>query len=66
MDKITGTPYYVSVAHVTETMTLDSTNADPIDSNVIVEESILVIDTGVLLTIDRGKTLIPDVYNAFG
>jgi len=66
MDKITGTPYYVSVAHVTETMTLDSTNADPIDSNVIVEESILVIDTGVLLTIDQGKTLIPDVYNAFG
>jgi hypothetical protein len=66
MDKITGTPYYVSVAHVTETMTLDSINADPIDSNVIVEESILVIDTGVLLTIDRGKTLIPDVYNAFG
>lgn len=66
MDKITGTPYYVSVAHVTETMTLDSTNADPIDSNVIVEESILVVDTGVLLTIDQGKTLIPDVYNAFG
>ena len=65
MDKITGTPYYVSVAHVTETMTLDSTNADPIDSNVIVEESILVIDTGVLLTIDQGKTLIPDVYNVF-
>ena len=66
MDKITGTPYYVSVAHVTESMTLDSTNADPIDSNVIVEESVLVIDTGVLLTIDQGKTLIPDVYNAFG
>ena len=66
MDKITSTPYYVSVAHVTETMTLDSTNADLIDSNVIVEESILVIDTGVLITIDQGKTLIPDVYNAFG
>ena len=63
MDRITGTPYYVSVAHVTETMTLNTTNADPIDSNVIVEESILVIDTGVLLTIDQGKTLIPDVYN---
>ena len=66
MDKITGTPYSISVAHVTETMILDSTNADPIDSNVIVEESILVVDTGVLLTIDQGKTLIPDVYNAFG
>lgn len=66
MDKITGTPYSVSVAHVTETMTLNTTNADPIDSNVIVEESILVIDSGIQLTIDQGKTLIPDVYNAFG
>jgi hypothetical protein len=63
MDRITSTPYSVSVAHVTETMTLNTTNADPIDSNVIVEESILVVDTGVLLTIDQGKTLIPDVYN---
>jgi len=67
MEQITGTPYYVSVPHVTENMTLDnSTVGETIDCNIIVESSILVINTGIGLTIEQGKTLIPDVYNVFG
>ncbi len=63
MDKITGSPYYVSVAHLTETMTLsNATVGETINCNVVVEESILVIDSGIQLTIDQGKTLIPNVY----
>lgn len=63
MNKITGSPYYVSVAHVTETMTLSNTIlSETLDCNVVVEESILVIDSGIQLTIDQGKTLIPNVY----
>jgi len=67
MERITGTPYYVSVAHVTENMTLDDTTVgETIDCNIIVKSHTLVVDTGILLSIDQGKTLIPDVYNVFG
>lgn len=63
MNKITGSPYYVSVAHLTETMTLNNaTVGETINCNVVIEESILVIDSGIQLTIDQGKTLIPNLY----
>jgi hypothetical protein len=66
MEQIIGTPYFVSVSHVTENMTLDNnTVGETIDCNIIVDSSILVIDTGIQLTIEQGKTLIPDVYNLF-
>ena len=48
-------------------MTLDnSTVGETIDCNIIVESHTLVVNTGIGLTIEQGKTLIPDVYNVFG
>ncbi len=63
MDKITGSPYYNSVAHLTETIILNNTTVGETNAcNILIEEHTLVIDTGINLTIEEGKTLIPNVF----
>jgi hypothetical protein len=62
MDSISDTLFQKSFAHVTETMSLDDT-VDPIDYKVVTEESKIIIDSGITLTIGSGKTLIPNLHN---
>jgi len=66
MERINRSRYIRSSVHLTETMTLDNTNADTIPANVIVEAATMTIDDSVTLTVEEGKTVIPDVYNIFG
>ena len=66
MERINRSKYIRSSVHLTETMTLDNTNADTIPANVIVEAATMTIDDSVTLTVEEGKTVIPDVYNIFG
>ena len=66
MERINHSRYIRSSVHLTETMTLDNTNADTIPANVIVEAATMTIDDSVTLTVEEGKTVIPDVYNIFG
>ena len=66
MERINRGKFIRSSVHLTETMTLDNTNADTIPANVIVEAATMTIDDSVTLTVEEGKTVIPDVYNIFG
>jgi hypothetical protein len=66
MERINRSKYIRSSVHLTETMTLDNTNADTVPANVIVEAATMTIDDSVTLTVEEGKTVIPDVYNIFG
>jgi len=66
MERISRSRYIRSSVHLTETMTLDNTNADTVPANVIVEAATMTIDDSVTLTVEEGKTVIPDVYNIFG
>jgi hypothetical protein len=66
MERINRSRYIRSSVHLTETMTLDNTNADTVPANVIVEAATMTIDDSVTLTVEEGKTVIPDVYNIFG
>jgi hypothetical protein len=62
----TQSPFILSLAHVTESITLDSsTTGETIPANIVIGESTLVIDTGVGVTIGDDNTVIPDLYNVF-
>jgi hypothetical protein len=56
-------PFVLNSTHITENITLDNTNADTVDANVITGESTITVDEGVTITIEEGKTVIPDLYN---
>ena len=65
MERINRSRYIRSSVHLTESMTLDNTNADTVPANVVVEAYTMTVDDSVTLTIEEGKTVIPDVYNIF-
>ena len=65
MERINRSRYIRSSVHLTESMTLDNTNADTVPANVVVEAATMTVDDSVTLTIEEGKTVIPDVYNIF-
>ena len=56
-------PFVLSSVHITEDITLDNNNADTVPANIITGESTVTVDDGVTITIDVGKTVIPDLYN---
>ena len=59
-------PFVLNSVHVTESITFDNTNADTVPANVVVEAYTMTVDDSVTLTIEEGKTVIPDAYNIFG
>lgn len=65
MEPINSSGLVRSSVTLTESMTLDNTNADTIPANVVVEASILTIDDGVTLTVEDDKTVIMDIHNTF-
>jgi len=65
MERINNGRFIRSSVHLTESMTLDNTNADTVPVNVVVEAYTMTVDDSVTLTIEEGKTVIPDVYNIF-
>lgn len=60
MEKILQSSFELSAAHVTEDIDLDNT-IDVIDYKVVTEQSKVIVDSGVTLTIGSGKTLIPNL-----
>lgn len=60
-----SSPFILSLAHVTESITLDSsTTGETIPANIVIGESILVIDTGIGVTIGDNNTVVPDLFDA--
>lgn len=66
MERINRSRYIRSSVHLTESMTLDNTNADTVPANVVIEAATMTVDDSVTLTVEEGKTVIPDAYNIFG
>jgi hypothetical protein len=59
-----SSPFILSLAHVTESITLDSTTTgETIPANIVIGESILVIDTGIGVTIGDDNTVVPDLFD---
>ena len=59
----TKSPFILNSTHVTESITLDNTNADTVPANVVTGESTVTVDDSVIITVEEGKTVIPDLFN---
>lgn len=62
----TKSPFILSSVHITESITLDNTNADTVPANVVTGESTVTVDESVTITVEEGKTIVPDLYNVIG
>ena len=56
-------PFILNSTHVTESITLDNTNADTVPANVVTGESTVTVDDSVIITVEEGKTVVPDLFN---
>ena len=56
-------PFVLNSVHVTQSITLDNTNADTVPANVVTGESTVTVDDSVTITVEEGKTIVPDLYN---
>ena len=50
---------------ITESITLNDANTVAGVARIVTHQSLLTVDDSVTITIEEGKTLIPDVYNIF-
>ena len=56
-------PFVLNSVHVTQSITLDNTNADTVPANIVTGESTVTVDDSVTITVEEGKTVIPNLYN---
>ena len=62
----TKSPFMLSMAHITQNMTLnDTTTGEDLDCNLVIAESQMVIDAGIGLTIGDGKKVLTDLYDIY-
>ena len=54
-----------STVVIEESITLNDANTHSGVAHIVTNQAMLTIDDSVTLTIEEGKTLIPDVYNIF-
>jgi hypothetical protein len=50
---------------ITESITINDANTVTGAAHIVTNQSMLTVDDSVTITIEEGKTLIPDVYNIF-
>ena len=59
----TKSPFILNSTHITESITLNDANTDTGVANIVTAESMLTVDDSVTITVEDGKTVIPDLFN---
>ena len=54
-----------STVVITESITINDANTHTGVAHIVTNQAMLTVDDSVTITIEEGKTLIPDVYNIF-
>jgi|TARA_B100001063_G_C16445819_1_gene395873 hypothetical protein len=54
-----------STVVITESITINDANTVTGAAHIVTNQAMLTVDDSVTITIEEGKTLIPDVYNIF-
>ena len=65
LQQIGDSNFKKSTVVITESITLNDANTVTGVAHIVTNQSMLTIDDSVTLTIEEGKTVIPDVYNIF-
>ena len=62
----TKSPFILNSTHITESITLNDSNTDTGLANIVTGESMLTVDDNVTITVEEGKTVVPDLFDVFG
>jgi len=61
----TKSPFILNTAVISESITLDNSNSVTGVANIVTGESMLTVDDSVTVTVEEGKTVVPDLFNVF-
>ena len=61
----TKSPFILNTAVISESITLNDANTVNGIANVVTGESMLTVDDNVTITVEEGKTVVPDLFNVF-
>ena len=61
----TKSPFILNSTIITESITLDNSNSGTGVANIVTGESMLTVDDSVTVTVEEGKTVVPDLFNVF-
>ena len=62
----TKSPFILNTAVISESITLDNSNSGTGVANIVTGESMLTVDDSVTVTVEDGKTVVPDLFDVFG
>ena len=62
----TKSPFILNTAVISESITLNDANTVNGIANVVTGESMLTVDDNVTITVEEGKTVVPDLFDVFG
>ena len=65
LQQIGDSNFNKSTVVITESITLNDANTVAGVAHIVTNQAMLTVDDSVTITIEEGKTLIPDVYNIF-
>jgi hypothetical protein len=65
LQEIDDSNFKKSTVIITESITLNDANTVTGVAHIVTNQAMLTIDDSVTLTVEEGKTVIPDVYNIF-
>ena len=58
-------PFILNSTHITESITFNDANSGTGVANIVTGESMLTVDDSVTITVEDGKTVVPDLYDVF-
>lgn len=65
LQQIGDSNFNKSTVVITESITINDANTVTGAAHIVTNQAMLTIDDSVTITIEEGKTVIPDVYNIF-
>ena len=65
LQQIGDSNFNKSTVVITESITINDANTHSGVAHIVTNQAMLTVDDSVTITIEEGKTLIPDVYNIF-
>ena len=61
----TKSPFILNTAVISESITLGDSNSGTGVANIVTGESMITVDDSVTITVEDGKTVVPDLFNVF-
>ena len=65
LQQIGDSNFNKSTVVITESITINDANTHTGVAHIVTNQAMLTVDDNVTITVEEGKTLIPDVYNIF-